>query len=114
MAANTLTPFGVASTQLGTSAASIRTTPVNSQDIIKRAVFTNVTGGAVTVTIYRVAAAGTAGTTNIVVDAFSVTANGTYVPAELANMVLNAGESIQCLASAATSINATISGLNAT
>lgn len=113
MAANTLAPFGVPSVQLTTAATTLRTTPVNSQDIIRRGVFTNVTGGAITVTIYRVPAAGSAGATNVLVSAYSIAANADYEPPALASLVLNAGESIQCLASANTSINATLSGLNA-
>lgn len=96
--------------QITTGAVAYITAAANTQVIIKNAVFTNVTGGAITITVYRVAAAGSPGATNTVISAQSIAAGGTYLAPELINMVLNAAETIQCLASANTSINFTASG----
>jgi hypothetical protein len=82
----------------------------NSQVIIKRAVFTNTTSGAVTFTVYRVPSSGTPATGEIIISARSIAANGTDLAPELSNMVLNAGDTIQAEASAATSINMFASG----
>lgn len=97
-------------TQITTAAAAYITGPANGQYVIKRAVFSNVTGGAITITAYRVPALGTAGPTNLVIPTRGVAADGTDLAPELANMVLDPGETIQCLASANTSINFTASG----
>lgn len=112
MAATTnVTPGALSlAVQITTAAIAYITCPANSQLIIKNAVFTNVTGGALTVTAYRVAAAGSPGATNTTISAQSVAAGGTYLCPELINMVLTAGETLQCLASANTSINFTASG----
>lgn len=78
-----------------------------SQTIIKRAVFANTTGGSVTITAWRLPSGGAA---LIIIPPRAVTANSTDLAPELANMVLNAGDAIQCEASAATSINFFASG----
>src|ERR1700743_528480 len=89
--------------------SQITTTPViyilggaASQTIIKRAVFTNTSATAVTITVYRVLSGGTFGPTNEIIAARSIPANGTDLAPELANMVLNGGDAIYALASAAT------------
>lgn len=99
--------------QLGNSATLIYTSPVNTTTVIRRAVFTNVTAGALTMTVYRVPSAGTAGVTNEII---APTAGGnlaagvSYTCPELAGMTLGPGESIYATGSAATSINAFMSG----
>lgn len=95
---------------LGTSAGAIITAAANTTDIIKRAVFSNPTGAAVTFTVYRVPSGGSISTGAIVISARSIAAGGTDLAPELSDMVLNAGDSIEALASAASSINAFASG----
>lgn len=95
---------------LTTGAVAVVTGPVNGQAIIKQKVFTNVTGSAVTITVFRVPNGGSAGTGNIIIDARSIAANGTDLAPELANAVLNAGDTIQAEASAGTAINFFASG----
>lgn len=97
-------------TTLTSSAATYITCNANVQTIIKRAVFSNFTAGAITITAYRVISGGTAVNANIIIPARSIAAGGTDLAPELANAVLNAGDTIQCLASANTSINFTASG----
>tara|TARA_R110000868_G_scaffold143298_1_gene361346 strand:- start:5031 stop:5375 length:345 start_codon:yes stop_codon:yes gene_type:complete len=99
-----------AATQITNAAATYITGAAASQTIIKRAVFNNITAGAVTITVYRVASGGSAGTTNEVISARPVSAGATDLAPELANMVLNAGDTIQAKASANTSVNMTASG----
>jgi hypothetical protein len=98
------------SAQLTAGVVTYITGTANAQTIIKRAVFTNVTAGAVTFTVWRVPSGGTSGSTNLLIDARSIAAGGTDLAPELANMVLYAGDTIQAEASAATSINFTASG----
>ena len=100
--------------QITTAAVAYVTGGVNAQTLIKRAVFTNITAGAITFTVNRVPSGGAVGATNIIIDARSIAALGTDLAPELANMVLNAGDTIQCLASANTSINFFASGFVAT
>jgi hypothetical protein len=101
-------------TQITASPLAYVTASANSQAIIKRAVFTNVTAGAVTFTVFRVSSGGTAGVTNTIIVARSIAAGGTDLAPELANMVLNAGDMVQAEASAAASINVFASGFVAT
>jgi hypothetical protein len=92
---------------LTTSSAPCVTGASASQTVIKRAVFTNVTAGAVTFTVTRTPSAGAPLT---IINARSIAAGGTDLAPELANMVLNAGDIIAALASAGASINVFASG----
>lgn len=96
--------------QLTTTATTYVTGASNSQTIIKRAVFTNVTAGAVTFTVYRVPGGGTAAAANTIIPTRSIAVGGTDLAPELANAVLNPGDTIQALASALSSINVFVSG----
>lgn len=98
------------SQQLGTAAAGIYTCPVATRAIIKRAVFTNVSTGAANLTVYRVASGGSAGATNEVIAAMSLSAGQAYTAPELANMVLTPGDAIFAMSSVGSAINATMSG----
>lgn len=99
-----------AGVQITTAAVAYVTGAANAQTLVKRAVFTNVTAGAITITVHRVPSGGTAGATNMIIDTRSIAALGTDLAPELANMVLTAGDTIQCLASANASINFFASG----
>ena len=101
-------------TEITNTAAIYITGPANAQVIIKRGVFTNVTGGAVTITVHRVVSAGSVAAANMLISARSVAAGETDLAPELANMVLDAGDTIRAFASANTSINFTASGFVAT
>jgi len=69
----------------------------------------NGTGGAVTLTVNLVASAGSAGASNVKV-AKSIAAGETYTFPEIVGQILNAGDFISTLASAATSIVIRVSG----
>ncbi|CAB4142365.1 hypothetical protein UFOVP1414_65 [uncultured Caudovirales phage] len=99
-----------ASVQLGATAASIYTTPAQGQTLIKRAVFTNVDTSPRTITVHRVPVSGSASNANRVISSFRLSPGQSYVAVELANMVLNAGDSIQAFADTANLVNVTMSG----
>lgn len=101
-------------TQITNAAVAYIIGGINSQTIIKRAVFNNVTAGAITITVNRVTSGGSVATTNEIISARSIAAGSTDLAPELANMVLNAGDSVFAKASANTSINFTASGFVAT
>lgn len=93
-------------TVLTTSAATLFTvgaTPTSNLLRGGRVRFTNTTAGAVTVTAHCIAAAGSAADGNAIIKAKSIAAND-YLDIDLPAM--KAGDFLQALASAATSITA--------
>lgn len=78
--------------------------------IIDKFTGTNTTAGAVTLTIKLVKVATVAAASNTVVNVKSLAANETYTFPELVGHVLNPGDFISILASAATSITVRVSG----
>ena len=100
----------VAPQQLGSSDASVYSSPTSTTAKIGRAVFTNTTASAVTITAgITTGGALAAGTTMI--SARTVAPGEAYVSPELAGSVLPAGSAIRAYASAAASITFTASGL---
>lgn len=100
--------------QLTTSAVTYITGAANSQTIIKRAVFTNTGTVATTITAWRVVNLGSAGVTNEIIPVRPISANATDLAPELANMVLNSGDIIQCSAGTVSAVNFFASGFIAT
>lgn len=96
---------------LTTSTVVYITGAVNSQYVIKRAVFTNTTNVATTFTVTRTPSGGSAFT---LIPARSITGPGTDLAPELANMVLLPGDEISAFASANASINMFATGWTAT
>lgn len=92
---------------LGTSAAAIYTAPGSTKAVVKRGVFAN---GSASATTYTVTLTRSGGSPLALIPARSVAAGATDVPAELANLVLNAGDALNAQAGAASSIVATVSG----
>lgn len=99
--------------QLGLTATVLYTAPANTKAVARRAVFTNVDSATQTFTVYVVRAGGSPGAANTVVSSYSLASGQAYISPELANLVLGPGDSIQALASKATSINAMVSGYTA-
>jgi hypothetical protein len=95
---------------LGTTLAPIYTAPANTTAIVKQAVFTNTSGGAVTFTVSITPSGGTA---RVLISARSIAAGGTDLAPELINLVLATGGVINASASAGTSINVVMSGMTA-
>lgn len=99
----------VAPQQIANSDTAYYTAPVNTTAKIGRAVFCNTTSGAVTLTANIGSGAGSA--SNELINTRAIAPGETYVSPELAGAVLPAGYSLRFTASAATSITATVSGV---
>lgn len=87
------------------------TAPANSKVIIRHAVFTNTTAGAVTVTSYIIPNGGSVTDAGKIEDATSIGGHTPFTSPNLAGCVLNQGDTLQCFASAATSISMNVSGI---
>lgn len=98
-------PVSIASTQLGTSAASFYTVPALTTSTVANVSFTNTSASAVQITVYNVPIAGTAQTSNQVVSAFTLSAGQTYVPPQLIGLNLAAGSTLQALATTGAVVN---------
>lgn len=85
-------------------------TATNCKTIIDKFTATNTTAGAVTLSVNLVAAAGAAGTSNLVVSAKSIAAGECYTFPELVGQTLEPGGFISTIASAATSLTISASG----
>lgn len=104
-------PAFLGSAQLTTTTAPVLTVAAGLHAVIKSATFTNITGSAATITVYRVPSGGSPGSDNALLLSFSIAANTTYIARELQNVVLGAGDSIQAKASAGTAINCFLDGM---
>lgn len=101
--------------QLTASAVAIVTGVASMKTVITKARFANLdTATAFTFTVYRVASGGSAGTSNIIINARSIAPNCTDLAPELAGMTLDPGDTIQALASTTLKINAFASGFTST
>jgi hypothetical protein len=78
--------------------------------IIDKFTVTNTSAGNVTLSVNLVTVLGTAGDSNLVLDARTIVPNETYTCPELVGHVLEAGGFISTLASAATSLTIRCSG----
>ena len=97
--------------QLTNAAATYYTAPALTTTILKKLTVTNSTAGAVSLTVYLVPSAGTAGVTNIVTSAKSIAAGAVYEAYEAENHVLNPGDTLQAFASAGASLTLRASGI---
>jgi len=105
----TVKRFSPSTSQLTTSASTIYTaTGLRAQ--VLAATVTNTSGGAVSVTIYLVPNGQSAGDANTLVKARSLNAGESYKVIELVGQAMNAGDTIQALASANTAISMMVGG----
>lgn len=104
--------------QLPASVAAQFTGPANTVTVIKRVVFTNTSAGNRAVTAHVVPSGATASNSTLVLNGQELTAppgvGSSYVAPELAGVVLNAGDTLQCFADAAASITLTANGVQQT
>lgn len=100
----------VAPAQLGAADASVYTPPTNTTVKIGRAVFTNTTSSAVTITA-GITSGGALGASTTMISAMTLAPGQAYVSPELAGAVLPFGSQLHAYASAATSVTFTASGL---
>lgn len=96
--------------QLTTGDVTEYTSPASTITTLTRAVFTNVNSVAVTLNVNVVRSGGSVGSTNLLIDAYPLSAGQAYVASELAGMILQPGDFVSCKAGTATSINAVCSG----
>jgi hypothetical protein len=82
--------------------------------IIDKFTATNYSGGAETLSINLVTVSGAAGNNNLIVKTKTLQPAETYTFPEIVGQVLNAGDFISTIASAATSINIRASGREVT
>jgi len=98
-------------TVLTTSAVVMYTVPVATRTTIKKVTFTNTSGSTVTVTAYWVPSAGSPVAGNTQISVASIATNNTLEGYALENQTLAAGDTIQALCSAGTSVNFAMSGV---
>lgn len=96
------------------NAQTTQYTATNVRTIIDKFTATNYSAGAITLSINLVTLADTAGNQNLIVKTKSLAANETYTFPEIVGHVLNSGDFISTIASAATSINIRASGREVT
>lgn len=98
-------------TQLGTSASTIYTAGVGVKALLKELVVSNISASAASFSMHVVPSGGTASSSNLMVPALSISPNS-FLTIDF-NEVLNAGDTLQAFASAATTINVMASGFEA-
>lgn len=88
--------------QLPAAAAAQFTGPANTVTVIKRAVFTNTSAGNRAVSAHVVPSGATASNSTLILNGQELTippgVGSSYVAPELAGVVLNAGDTLQCFA----------------
>lgn len=104
--------------QLPSSAAAQFTGPANTTTVIKRAVFTNTSGGARTVTAHVVPSGQSVSNATMLINGQALAippgAGSSYVSPELAGVVLLPGDTLQCFADAATAVTLNVNGIQQT
>jgi len=111
MAYQIVTPTKLGQGVATTGATTLYTTPASTRTFVKNIDICNVTSGAVTFNVYLVPTAGTASTSNALFYGAALAANMTVSWTGV--QILNAGDTIQILASAGTSVTVTASGAEA-
>lgn len=105
-----ITPKKLIASQQLTASNATYYTATNVRTIIDKFTLTNTSAGAVTATIDIVDSGGTAGATERLISARSIAAGETYTCPEMVGHIMNSGDTIQGLASAATSLTIRASG----
>lgn len=100
--------------KLAENSQTTQYTATNCRTRIDKFTGTNVTAGAVTLSINLIASAGSAGDLNLVVKTKSIAAGETYTFPELVGQVLESGGFISTIASAASSITISSAGVEFT
>jgi len=85
-------------------------TATNVRAIIDKATITNTSANNVTVSVNLVTVSGSAGASNLIIDARTIVPDECYLCPELVGQVLEAGSFISTIAGAATSLTMRVSG----
>ena len=96
--------------QVSSSAETLVSSVTGQRKVITAATFYNSHTAAVTLTLYRFASGGTAGTTNVI-SVKAIPAGVSWVCRELLNQVIKDGQVIQAVAGTTNVINAHIGGI---
>ena len=92
------------------NAQTTQYTAINAKAIIDKFTATNTSAANVTLSVNLVTSGGSAGVTNLIVDARAIAPGETYTFPELVGQVLESGGFISTIASAATSLTIRASG----
>jgi hypothetical protein len=92
------------------NAQTTQYTAVNCRTIIDKFTVTNTSASNVTISVNLVASGGSAGASNLIIDARAVAPDETYVCPELVGQVLEPSSFISTIASAATALTIRASG----
>jgi hypothetical protein len=92
------------------NAQTAQYTATNCKAIIDKFTVTNTTAGNVTFSVNLIASGGAAGVSNLILDTRSIAPDETYTCPELVGQVLESGNFISTIASAATSLTIRASG----
>lgn len=110
----TVTAKTLVASKIAENSQTTQYTATNVRTIIDKFTATNYSAGAVTISINLVTLADTAGNQNLIVKLKSIGAGETYTFPEIVGHVLNNGDFISTIASAATSIAIRSSGREVT
>lgn len=94
----------IAPATLTTGILTYYTAPTETQTLIRRITFCNVTATAATFTVHLVPSGGSADTTNLLINAERLGPTKTVAPPELEGMVLETGDTIQMKAGTGSAI----------
>jgi len=78
--------------------------------VLRKVVFANTTGSPLGLVVYYLKVGDSVATRNEIIPNVTILANSTYVANEFNSMVMNLGDSLWALATAGSSITATVSG----
>jgi len=92
------------------SSATTQYTATAVKAIIDKATVTNTSSSNATLTVHLVTSGGTAGNSNLIIDAKTIVPDETYLCPELVGQVLEVGSFISTTASAGTALTMRVSG----
>jgi hypothetical protein len=98
-------PKAINAQSLTTSAVAYYTVPSGTQSTIANLSLSNTSASPVSVTVYNVPSAGSAGTGNILVPAYSLAAGQSYVPPQAIGLTMAPGATLQALAATGAVVN---------
>lgn len=101
-------------TQLAGTAGTIYTVPASTTTQINQIILVNDTTSAVTATLYLVESGGSAGVTNLLLNAKAIPTDGSPLIYEFTQLFMDAGDTIQGLASTASQVTIHVSGVQLT
>jgi len=96
--------------QVANSTTTYYTVASKTTVVLRRLVVCNTDTSTRTLTVYLVENGGSAGNSNMAIDAQNITPNETWLAAELEGLVLTAGDTIQMVASSASALTVHASG----